>query len=269
MNIRSVVTGIAALGLILAAVALPATPALAASCGGGQGQALLLGCDINSAADNTDLTDGTSGGSALEVLEDGTNSTGIGASGGYTGVSSDGGTYGVWAHGGIYGVYGQTGSTAADAPGVEGEVTSTSPGSYSAGVRGINDGTAGYGIGVYGSQAGDGWGVYGTTPSGYGVYGYSGNGTGVYAEGATALNVQGPAVFSRSGLVSIAAGKSSVSVTGVSLTSSSLVLATVQNNAGVSVKYAAPNVSAGSFTIALSKAVPKGKTANVAWFVVN
>jgi len=52
-------------------------------------------------------------------------------------------------------------------------------------------------------------------------------------------------------------------------TSSSLVLATVQNNSGVSVKYGAPKVSTGSFTIVLGKAVQTGKTAKVAWFVVN
>ena len=35
----------------------------------------------------------------------------------------------------------------------------------------MNAGTGGVGIGVYGSQAGSGWGVYGTAPSGVGVYG--------------------------------------------------------------------------------------------------
>jgi hypothetical protein len=42
------------------------------------------------------------------------------------------------------------------------------------------------GIGVYGSQAGGGWGVYGVASSGYGVYGYSSTGVGVYGSGATA-----------------------------------------------------------------------------------
>jgi hypothetical protein len=52
-------------------------------------------------------------------------------------------------------------------------VTSTSPGFDSAGVRGINNGTAGPGMGVYGSHAGSGWGVYGDAPSGVGVYGHT------------------------------------------------------------------------------------------------
>jgi len=66
-----------------------------------------------------------------------------------------------------------------NAMGVQGVVNSTTPGGYSAGVRGHNNGTGGNGIGVYGSQDGSGWGVYGYTPSGTGVYGSSTDGTGV------------------------------------------------------------------------------------------
>jgi|GEM_PF-6286985 len=55
--------------------------------------------------------------------------------------------------------------------GVLGLITSTTPGGYSAGVRGINNSTGGTGIGVVGYQAGSGWGVYGESPSGFGVYG--------------------------------------------------------------------------------------------------
>lgn len=69
---------------------------------------------------------------------------------------------------------------------VRGIVTSAAPGGFSAGVRGINNGTGGLGVGVYGSQAGSGWGVYGVTPNGLGVYGNaSGNGYGVYANSNT------------------------------------------------------------------------------------
>jgi hypothetical protein len=65
---------------------------------------------------------------------------------------------------------------------IRGIVSSTSPGGFSAGVRGINNGTGGLGIGVYGSQAGSGWGIYGITPNGLGVYGNaSASGIGVYA----------------------------------------------------------------------------------------
>lgn len=69
---------------------------------------------------------------------------------------------------------------------VKGVVTNIAPGGFSAGVRGINNGTGGLGVGVWGSQNGSGWGVYGTTPDGLGVYGNaSANGIGVYANSNT------------------------------------------------------------------------------------
>ncbi|WEK34017.1 MAG: hypothetical protein P0Y53_16135 [Candidatus Pseudobacter hemicellulosilyticus] len=80
---------------------------------------------------------------------------------------------------------------------VRGIVNSTAPGGFSSAVRGINNGSGGLGIGVWGSQAGSGWGVYGVTPNGLGVYGNSSaNGTGVYANsnsgtGLTATSING------------------------------------------------------------------------------
>ncbi|MCD9853726.1 collagen-like protein [Epilithonimonas sp. JDS] len=80
---------------------------------------------------------------------------------------------------------------------VRGTVTNIAPGGFSSAVRGINNGTGGLGIGVWGSQAGSGWGVYGVTPTGLGVYGNSsGSGTGVYANsnngtGLTATSTNG------------------------------------------------------------------------------
>ncbi|MCT2408584.1 collagen-like protein [Chryseobacterium antibioticum] len=69
---------------------------------------------------------------------------------------------------------------------VRGIVSNVAPGGFSSGVRGINNGTGGLGIGIWGSQAGSGWGVYGVTPAGLGVYGNSsGAGTGVYANSNT------------------------------------------------------------------------------------
>ncbi|WEK17579.1 MAG: collagen-like protein [Candidatus Pedobacter colombiensis] len=80
-------------------------------------------------------------------------------------------------------VEGISASTNANIAAVRGVVTSASPGSFSSAVRGINNGTGGFGIGVWGSQAGSGWGVYGDTPAGIGVYGNSsGNGVGVLAK---------------------------------------------------------------------------------------
>ncbi|PWV50443.1 collagen-like protein [Chitinophaga sp. S165] len=83
-------------------------------------------------------------------------------------------------------VEGSNNTTTSNIAAVRGVVTSTAPGGFSAGVRGINNGTGGLGIGVYGSQGGSGWGVYGVTPNGLGVYGNaSANGTGVYANSNT------------------------------------------------------------------------------------
>jgi hypothetical protein len=79
-------------------------------------------------------------------------------------------------------IFGRTDSTASQAFGVHGLVNTTAAGSSSAGVRGENLSTSALGIGVWGSQAGGGWGVYGSTATGYGVYGQS-TGTGIGVRG--------------------------------------------------------------------------------------
>ncbi|MBK9188320.1 MAG: hypothetical protein IPM33_05120 [Phycisphaerales bacterium] len=63
-------------------------------------------------------------------------------------------------------------STISSAFAVHGIINSTSPGVFSAGVRGENRGTGGPGVGVYGSHAGNGFGVYGTTAGASGYAGY-------------------------------------------------------------------------------------------------
>jgi hypothetical protein len=81
---------------------------------------------------------------------------------------------------------GTNNSTTSSISAVRGIVSSTSAGGFSAAVRGFNAGTGGLGIGVWGSQDGSGWGVYGTTPNGLGVYGNSSAaGYGVYANSNT------------------------------------------------------------------------------------
>lgn len=86
---------------------------------------------------------------------------------------------------------GTNGSATSSIAAIRGSVTSTSPGGFSAGVRGVNNGTGGLGVGVYGSQNGSGWGVYGVTPNGLGVYGNaSANGYGVYANSNTGTGLQ-------------------------------------------------------------------------------
>jgi len=78
------------------------------------------------------------------------------------------------------GLLGQTNSKSINAAGVVGEVAITSGGAFSSGVRGINNSTGVTGIGVYGSHEGQGWGVYGVSPSGRGVFGTSETGVGVH-----------------------------------------------------------------------------------------
>jgi hypothetical protein len=73
-------------------------------------------------------------------------------------------------------------STSSNASAIRGIVSSAAPGGFSAGVRGMNNGTGGLGVGIWGSHAGSGWGLYGDTPNGLGVYGNAtANGYGVYA----------------------------------------------------------------------------------------
>ena len=76
----------------------------------------------------------------------------------------------------------RTSSTNSNARAVHGEITSSSPGVFSAGVRGENNGTGFNGVGVFGSHAGFGYGVYGTSPGSVGVFGDSPNGFGVWGQ---------------------------------------------------------------------------------------
>lgn len=86
---------------------------------------------------------------------------------------------------------GLSNSTANNATAIRGIISSPSPGSFSAGITGQNNGTTGNGVGVYGSQNGSGYGVYGTTPGGAGVYGNSTTGTGVYGQSVSGPSVMG------------------------------------------------------------------------------
>lgn len=103
------------------------------------------------------------------------------------------------------GLYGANSSTTSSVVGVLGMITSASPGGSSTAVRGINNGTGGFGIGVWGSQAGSGWGVYGSTPDGLSVYGIAtGSGTGV----------QGTSSSGRGGYFSSTSGYALITGTG-------------------------------------------------------
>jgi hypothetical protein len=261
---RQLLAGAAgALGAIAAAALVKATPAEAT-----QGMPIIAG-QLN---DETGVTTihNTSPGYALHVV--------AGAGTGVISSGIDGGTYG----------YGDIGVEGAAAP----------AGPNRLGVRGLADGVSG-GTSVIGLAL-DGSGVVGKSVSGSGVYGVAGTYTGASASGAvvgdattsagvvgftsapsraaaefthvggkTALKVTGLSVFSRSGKVAIKNTAKAATVTGVPLTASSLILATVQNSLGVWVASAVPNVPGSSFTINLNAAPGTGYTAQVAWFVVN
>ena len=94
-------------------------------------------------------------------------------------------------NGGGTGVEGRSESVAASASAILGIITSTSPGGFSSAVRGQNNGTGGLGIGVYGSQAGSGWGMYATSVSGIGLHADGGTGVGVSADGGVGLEAFG------------------------------------------------------------------------------
>jgi len=96
-------------------------------------------------------------------------------------------------------VSGTSESTNSGVPAIIGVISSTSPGGFSSAIRGQNNGTAGFGIGVWGSQAGSGWGVYGTSVSGVGVLATGGTGIGVEASGATGVVASGTTAVSANG----------------------------------------------------------------------
>lgn len=231
---------------------------------------------------------GTGGGNGTGVVgtggpDDGTggrfdgtgNAPGIVASGGL-GASPSGPNYSA---GGIFnGAGNASGVTGTGGPGDGAGVVGEGGGSLGLGVLGFAlagvkpDGLP-RGAGVLGVGQGGLLGVAGWTVSGDGVHGFAtdAGGVGVVAEntaGGTALRVSGAAVFSSSGMVTISAGSSRATVTGVALTAASLVLATLQQDmAGVFVRSAVPDVAGNSFTVHLNRAI--SASAAVAWFVIN
>jgi hypothetical protein len=106
---------------------------------------------------------------------------------------------------------------------VSGIISPTSPGGFSTAVRGANNGTSGLGIGVWGSQNGSGWGVYGTAPSGVAVYGNSsGAGIGVFANSSTGT-----------GLYAISNSGTSANITNLNSSNSNPVISTSTTGNGV------------------------------------
>jgi hypothetical protein len=157
------------------------------------------------------------------------------------------------------------------------------PGLTRSGVHGVTDSpndsavwgeAVSGGIGVMGSTASASQAAVSATNSGAGlaVNAISAHGTGLHAQGGVAgIQVDGAAIFSRSGIATIAGTtatpKSSVVVSSVALTAASIILAVVQGTSTVAVRNVVPNVPGSKFTIFLTKAVTS--SVKVGWFVVN
>ncbi len=142
----------------------------------------------------------------LQLFADGTTGfAGIGTASGVNGIGFYGIAEGVQGRGvlGLHnniagvqpGVEGRSASLAVGAIGVLGEITPTNPGALSAGVRGVNKGTGNFGVGVYGSHDGNGWGVYGTVQNAsLGFAGYFDGGRGLFVSPKVGINNTTPAV---------------------------------------------------------------------------
>jgi hypothetical protein len=157
------------------------------------------------------------------------------------------------------GVYGQT---AAGGTGVVGFTGSTPPvPPPDTGIYGRSDTGGAGGRGLTGFCA-TGIGLLGQSDTGEGVVAYCNKTTG------NALRVSGKIALSRSGKLTIAAGHSSLTKTGIALTSASFILATLQTNvAGLVIQAVVTNPAGSAFTIYLNKA-PSVSVA-VAWLAVN
>jgi hypothetical protein len=87
-------------------------------------------------------------------------------------------------------------TTTSNVSGIVGLISSSNPGTGSAGIKGINNGTSTNGAGVYGYHVGSGSGIYGLSSAGFGVIGKSTTGTGIFGESvsgnAALFNVSDP-----------------------------------------------------------------------------
>ncbi|MBS1778015.1 MAG: hypothetical protein JST70_01735 [Bacteroidetes bacterium] len=151
------------------------------------------------------------------------------------------------------GVEGVNNATTANAIAIKGVINSTSPGGFSSAVRGINNGTGGLGIGVYGSQAGSGWGVYGTTPSGIGVYGNAGtSGIGLYGNSSTGTGLYA---------ISNTGNAANIAISNTASSANALVVSTNGTGKAISATAASGNVikatlgSSASSTVATAGSI--------------
>jgi hypothetical protein len=130
-------------------------------------------------------------------------------------------------------VSGVSHSTATTANGLYGEISSTSPGRFSAAVYGINMGTGLDGFGVVGAHQGSSSGVYGVSESGVGVFGFAGHGTGVVGNGVTGVTASGDTTgLYANGPTAVAANATGATGVAVSATATSSKPALEATNGG-------------------------------------
>jgi hypothetical protein len=187
-----------------------------------------------------------------------------------TGVSGSGTQYGVYGTGNTYGVYGtdagQTQNIAVAAsltnpanpsPALQAQTVGTGPGVFVQLSNPANPSPA-----VKATTAGTGDAVSASitnAASSAAAVSATTDGTG------DALKVVGRVSFSRSGRSTVAKNKKTVKVTLAGVKTSSMILATLQSNAGsIAVANAVP--ASGSFTINLTAA--HSSSVKVAWFVI-
>ena len=82
-------------------------------------------------------------------------------------------------------------SSAADAAGIIGSISSPTPGVNATGVKGINQGQNGEGYGVWGHHESGGPGVYGSSATGSGILGFSNSGFAVQGNSTSGVGVFG------------------------------------------------------------------------------
>jgi len=206
-----------------------------------------------SATSTTMVVNGPSGGAGLAVTGASTStttgvafvSTGSGTATGIVGSSGSG--IGVLGSSGGIAVKGSSGA----GPAVVGIASAGD------GVQGLTTGNGKHGVVGSDTSVGGGVGVTGASTKGTGIHAISSLGT--------ALSVDGKTHFSRAGAGTIATGHSTLTVNVSGLTTSSIVLVTLQK-AETGVYVLGVNISTGHFTVHLNKNATS--SLRVGWFVV-
>ncbi|MDP9225072.1 MAG: hypothetical protein M3P18_14730 [Actinomycetota bacterium] len=240
--------------------------------GDGQDDGVVGHGDFNGVFGSSDL-----GGSGVGV--NGSNSSGDGGVG-VRGSATGAGSEGVFGRGntGVHGVSPATGGVGVRAQADNGTAVLASGGSRAVDATGFDDG----GVAIAGLHAGQGGiGVRGEGAVA-GTFGRSATVTGAYGEGGligvhavslqpggsgVGLRVDGRSVFRTAGIATVPSGANKVTVALAGVTSTDMVLATVQQGGGFYVKYA--KAGNGQFTIQINTAPTSPTTVKVAWFVLS